>query len=407
MKRTTAKAQFTRSEKKLKETIGNMKDVPLSIVQRRLEDLTTRWSIVQEAHDTYAASHESSEEDENQEAWIDEISERFDKLEVQVHQALEEKNASMQETKPMMFSHMADGYATPATTSAAAPISSVQPITNSVQLERIKLDKFNGDIRKYPKFREQFQLYIKPLCSDSQLPFVLRSHLSEQVKEEVDNVDDDLDTLWVRLDKKYGNEGKHVDAILEDIARGPRGDGKSTLIMINTIEKAYRDLERMGCAAEMRNGTIISMIEKKLPDEIRFEWLKLIAEKNDAKADEKFSMLIKLLKRWRNMIEYDQAAIRKPSDRKGISHHTSTTVSNKGVNGNCWIHTNEGHPVWVCKSFKLKSVEDRKALANQFKACLACLSTKCPGSANANICKKKFTCTIQGCNQAHNKLLHQ
>ena len=77
-----------------------------------------------------------------------------------------------------------------------------------MQLERIKLEKFNGDIRKYPKFKEQFELYIKPLCSSAQLPFVLKSHLIEEVREEVDNVDDDLGTLWSRLDKRYGNCGK-------------------------------------------------------------------------------------------------------------------------------------------------------------------------------------------------------
>ena len=37
----------------------------------------------------------------------------------------------------------------------------VQPKSNPIQLERIKLDKFNGDIRKYPKFKEQFELYVK------------------------------------------------------------------------------------------------------------------------------------------------------------------------------------------------------------------------------------------------------
>ena len=64
---------------------------------------------------------------------------------------------------------------------------------------------------------------------------------------------------------KYGNHGQLIDAILEDIAKLPRGEGKNTLVMINTIEKAYKDLERMNCESEMINGTIISMIERKLP----------------------------------------------------------------------------------------------------------------------------------------------
>ena len=35
----------------------------------------------------------------------------------------------------------------------------------------------------------------------------------------------------------------------------------------------------MGKEAEMKNGTILAMIEKKLPEEIRFDWVKTIAEK--------------------------------------------------------------------------------------------------------------------------------
>ena len=89
-------------------------------------------------------------------------------------------------------------------------------------------------------------------------------------------MDDNLETLWQMLDKKYGNCGKLVDAILADLSKIPKGDGKQTLEMIKTVEKAYRDLSRMGRGNEMQNGTIIAMIERKLPEEIRFEWIKTV-----------------------------------------------------------------------------------------------------------------------------------
>ena len=65
--------------------------------------------------------------------------------------------------------------------------------------------------------------------------FILRSYLNDDVKEEVDNLDDNLETLWQRLDKKYGNCGKLVDAILSDLSTIPKGDGKQTLEMIKTV----------------------------------------------------------------------------------------------------------------------------------------------------------------------------
>jgi hypothetical protein len=188
------------------------------------------------------------------------------------------------------------------------PVNSTQP-SSTLQLERIKLEKFNGDIRKYPKFKEQFELYIKPICTASQLPFILKSHLSEEVQEEVDNIDDNLDTLWARLNKKYGNRSKLVDTILADIAKAPRGDSRNTLAMIKVVEKAYRDLTRMGRRSEMENGTILSMIEKKLPEEIRFEWIKCIADEEDDKSESRFQLMLELLQKWAIRIEYESSKL--------------------------------------------------------------------------------------------------
>ena len=281
-------------------------------------------------------------------------------------------------------------------------------MSNPIQLERIKWDKFNGDIRKYPKFKEQFELYVKPLCTEMQLPFILKSHLVEQVKDEVDNVDDNMETLWERLDKKYGNCGKLVDTILADIAKAPRGDGRSTLSMINIVEKAYRDLSRMGKESEMKNGTIISMIEKKLPEEIRYEWLQTIAENTESDTDEKFALLLKLLSKFKTMIEYDQASIRKPADKKSFTNFASgSSRSRRNEKNTCWIHTSEKHPIWVCQSFMAKPVAERISLVKQNQACEACLEVNCPGSADPKKCKKDFKCVIQGCSGHHNKLLHQ
>ena len=46
--------------------------------------------------------------------------------------------------------------------------------------------------------------------------------------------------------------------------------------MINIVENAHRDLQRMGKEHEINNSTIISMIEEKLPTEIESEWVNII-----------------------------------------------------------------------------------------------------------------------------------
>ena len=170
-KRTSAKTQFTRSEKKLKEALLDADSYPISLIERRLDDLKIRWNTVQDAHDEYIQSNTEAADQEQQETWINEIADRYDSLEVDVLRALEEHNlkSSIIKQEEKLTQQQA--------------VAASSKSQSSVQLDRLKLDKFEGDIRKYPKFREQFDLYIKPLCSPSQIPLVLRSHLSDKVKE--------------------------------------------------------------------------------------------------------------------------------------------------------------------------------------------------------------------------------
>ena len=83
----------------------------------------------------------------------------------------------------------------------------------------MKFNIFKGDIRKYPEFKSEFIKYIHPKCKAEELPFVLKSYLDETVKEEVNNVGDVYSEMWKRLDMKYGNVGKLIDAILADVKR--------------------------------------------------------------------------------------------------------------------------------------------------------------------------------------------
>ena len=279
-------------------------------------------------------------------------------------------------------------------------------ITSDLQLKRLDLDKFTGDLMKYPAFKERFHKYLMPKCPVFQRPFLLRSHLDEKVREEVDNVEDDMEELWKRLDAKYGNHSKYVDLVLDAIAKAPKGDGKSTLLLINTIEKAHRDLTRIGAAEEMSNSTIIAMVEKKLPEEIRMDWIKTVAPKSEERSGDKFNRLMVFLKGWRQILEYDDSAIRRVPEKKvGSSHMTGATKMKKS--DSCWIHEESAaHPIWKCRVFQEMSLEEKHALVIKMKACQACLEKECSGAKKPEDCTKRFKCQVEGCSKAHNTLLH-
>ena len=72
---------------------------------------------------------------------------------------------------------------------------------------------------------------------------------------------------------------------------------------------------------EMSNSYIILVIEKKLPEERRWIWVKYIAEKGEVDCEKVFQLLLKFLKRWRNIIKYNESAIRKFLEKRVASTH--------------------------------------------------------------------------------------
>ena len=71
--------------------------------------------------------------------------------------------------------------------------------------------------------------HIRPICNLSQLPFILKSYQSERVKIEVENVAENCDAIFKRLDGAYGDKG--IDSLtrswlISSILRGGVRDFK-------------------------------------------------------------------------------------------------------------------------------------------------------------------------------------
>ena len=125
---------------------------------------------------------------------------------------------------------------------------------------------------------------------------------------------------------------------------------------------------------------------------MRADWVKFIAEKGEVDSAMVFKLLMKFLNRWRNIIEYDESAIRKAPERKvGSTHHAEMT-NTKEKSEVCWLHEDGKHPIWRCNLFRVMPVEEKISLIEKKDACQACLETNCNGSKNPEECARKFRC---------------
>ena len=430
--RTTSKGQFTRAEKMLVDSLNKeaVTPAPIATIKRRFEDVSQKWTKAQDAHDAYISSiTATSSEDElkTEEVWITDILERFERLEILVDQHVEKAET------PAVAAVV--GAQVPQTT---APVQGnvIAPANSLLKLERIKLTPFDGNIRKYPDFKSTFTKHVEPQYSSDQRALVLMNNLTEIVREEVANAGDDYKKLWERLDQKYGNVNKLVDAILYQIKSLPNVivDPASTLAMINVVEKAHRDLQQLKRETEMHNATTISMIEERMPSNIHQEWVKLVASQQ-INSSQKFKLLLELLQDWKNRLEYSSDSIRVTVDNQnqGSVFFANYSNQNPGVNNSlrgpsidnfprgdnlnvpsrrplCWLHVSLGgaaeHPIWRCRDFKRRAVGERIQLVQVFKACVSCLLQNCPGINKPSECASKFVCRIRGCGKNHNELLH-
>ena len=375
LKRTVHERIFKRLDKIITSLLKD-ESASSRLIERRMKEFTERWIALQEAHDFYIISCFSNAQDiEEQDRYIEMLSTKFYTTESECEKHLIEVEANRR-------NQTADDEANRRNKTAE----------NAFKIERFKFPTFDGHVRKYAKFKYEFQKFVNPLCTPNQLPFALKTYLCDSVRRDVENCDHNIDLMWRRLDDKYGKRQKLVDCIISDIKRLPECNNtqEQLLEMINTVEAANNDLNCIDANEELNNSTIISMIEQRMNRPMHDEWVKLIIHKPHS---ERFEALLSFLENWKTHIEYKIADVRLPAQEAPVRKNPVRT---------CLIHRNCEHPVWRCRTFQSLSVPERLNIVRSSHACILCLET----GHNELDCKKVAKCSRNDCNQKHNILLH-
>ena len=89
-KRATLKSQFTRAETRLIEALDNSDgNITATTLQRRYHEFQTKWDSVSEAHDSLVAQFADEIATDTEEAWIQDLTRRFNALEIKTDQVIE------------------------------------------------------------------------------------------------------------------------------------------------------------------------------------------------------------------------------------------------------------------------------------------------------------------------------
>ena len=242
-----------------------------------------------------------------------------------------------------------------------------------LKLQPLKLPSFKGDLRNYPRFKQEFTKLVAPQMQDDlTCCYVLKSCLNDLLLEIVKNVDD-LKDVWNRLDARFGRPSKLVDIVLHELKNIKPiqdEDEPSFVKLVYVIEAAYRDLSMIGAEKEVSNSGCVSIIEEKLPKTTKREWSKFVNNDEDIlMSTNKFPELLKFLQKQRQFVEYETSEIRNVEENKDM-FHVERTDSRKD---SCWIHKSNGHTVSECSVYTGSSPEDRVKLVKDSRACWSCL----------------------------------
>ena len=176
------------------------------------------------------------------------------------------------------------------------------------------MPSFAGNIRDYPRFKNDFEKYVLPsLENTNAAAFVLGSCLKDEPLQLVKNVEDNIKAMWNRLDEVYGNPTKVVDIIMNEIKRLQpiqEDDYHSLISLIDVVERGYMDLSRLRIEQEIANSQTVSIVEEKLPRDVKLAWSKKVVKSgSNIEVGNKFSELLKFLQERRRLIEYTNADI--------------------------------------------------------------------------------------------------
>ena len=238
--RTSAKRAFTRLNNDITETIEQKGDFEL--IAEMFQNLKEAWGKVQEQHEQYVSFQEEEDND-----WLEDVYQKFSETQKKFFCAKKEEEGKKAEA-----------------------VRKEQ--RSKIKWKPVDLPKFSGKVRDYPRFKADFLKYVLPHTDEEAAAFTLRMCLSEDARDKVSLLDE-VKVMMDKLDEEYGDPSALTDLVMNEIKRFDMKGSRKLIDFIDIVEKAYFDLKNLNMEKEISNTTMVSIIEMKLPEDVRRKWV--------------------------------------------------------------------------------------------------------------------------------------
>ncbi|XP_065361898.1 uncharacterized protein LOC135955477 [Calliphora vicina] len=304
------------------------------------------------------------------------------------------------------FNHM---YVSPATNNPIPPFwelsqqpSTANTIPNSTIMPRKTQDlpDFCGDPEDWPLFYTAFTQSTAAygytnLENNQRLQKCLKGNAREVIKSLLIHPDN-VDAVIEQLKFRFGRPEQLIHSQLRQVRDLPQVSENNLVKLVpfsTKVKNLAVFLQSVNGQQHIANPTLLEELIAKLPMSKKLDWARTAASIQPYPTIIDFSNWLSDVA---NLICSVQEVDQKDQKRRVLLH---TTTANQPK---CPICQNP-HKIYDCDRFLNMNTQDRWKEVKRIRACFSCLNV----GHTTRECRRKKTCSNNGCQRKHNKLLHE
>lgn len=288
-------------------------------------------------------------------------------------------------------------------------VSTITAPTPDIRLPKIDIPEFDGDPRKFMKFKSMFQnmIHDEPRLTNVRKLVYLQKALVGIAEEFIRDVDindaSTYPTVWKDFLQRYENKRVIIRTHFTDLfAIKPIKDESGLRKLMDEVLSSLRGLKICGEHPDQWGSILCYLVLTKLDDVTKRDFENSLTDKTKFPS---FETLRKFVESRASAVEdrcFSYCSKEKPktftkpiSDKPGRSEVQKNSFST----GIKCIACNSQHLLLECKTFLAKSPYERFQLIKKNGLCINCFGK----NHQTNQCRSR---TCKNCNQKHHTMLH-
>ncbi|MCU7929154.1 MAG: DUF1759 domain-containing protein, partial [Candidatus Thiodiazotropha sp. (ex Dulcina madagascariensis)] len=288
------------------------------------------------------------------------------------------------------------------------------------QLKRVQIPTFSGDKKNYQSWKAAFLSCIDSAPATGEYKLLqLRQYLSGDALKVIDSLGHSATAYEAakdRLERKYGGKRRQIAIYLEELEQFRQirhGNARDIEEFADLLDIAMVNLKEAGQDYELRDGSLYTKLQRKLPETMLARYHRWIFENHK---DESVMTLRTWVLQESEFITIASETVHgfsgrmannapaRPVPRYGNQRtFFGETKDRRSLPKFICRECGKQHGIWSCRIFALRSVRDRWNIAKRLRLCYRCLGEDHQGKS----CPRSRPCGQDGCVDMHHRLLHK